>query len=258
MLGPNGAGKTTLLRVLATLLLPHAGRCACSASSFRARRTRCAPRIGLLGSRAAALPRPDRAREPALLRAPLRRRRSRRRGSPQLLEATGMTRARRRAAAQPLARHGPAARGLPRGAARARSCCCSTSPAPHLDPEAAALVEPLIGRASGHDAGARHATTSSAALAEADRVLGLRDGRVRRWSRRAGRADAARPCAPSTAARDDERPSGRSRARTCWSSCARRSRCRRWRCSRSPPSWSSTSGSTATRSRASWRPACCG
>ena len=25
MFGPNGAGKTTLLRVLATLLLPHAG-----------------------------------------------------------------------------------------------------------------------------------------------------------------------------------------------------------------------------------------
>jgi heme exporter protein A len=50
-------------------------------------------------------------------------------------------------------------------------------PHAHLDPEAAALVEPLIGRAAGvtrvlvsHD--------PQRALAEADRVLGLRDGRV--------------------------------------------------------------------------------
>ena len=40
VLGPNGAGKTTLLRVLATLLRPHAGRCAYWGTSCRTRRGR--------------------------------------------------------------------------------------------------------------------------------------------------------------------------------------------------------------------------
>jgi ABC-type transporter Mla maintaining outer membrane lipid asymmetry ATPase subunit MlaF len=50
-------------------------------------------------------------------------------------------------------------------------------PYAHLDPEASALVEPLIGRAAdatrvlvSHDV--------ERVLAESDRVLGLRDGRV--------------------------------------------------------------------------------
>ena len=50
VLGPNGAGKTTLLRVLATLLAAargHGARARPRAS--RARRTACAPRVGLLG-----------------------------------------------------------------------------------------------------------------------------------------------------------------------------------------------------------------
>ena len=42
VLGPNGAGKTTLLRLLATLLRPHAGELACSATRFPRRAGRCA------------------------------------------------------------------------------------------------------------------------------------------------------------------------------------------------------------------------
>ena len=95
-------------------------------------------------------------------------------------------------------------------------------PHAHLDPEAAALVEPLIGRASGatrvlvsHDV--------ERALAEADRVLGLRDGRVV-VDAPAGEVDAG--CrARRLRRRRDESGAARSRARTCWSSCGPRSPC---------------------------------
>ena len=72
--GANGAGKTTLLRVLAGLLRPHAGRASVLGAELPREAYRVRGRIGLLGARAAALPRPDGAREPALPRAPARRR----------------------------------------------------------------------------------------------------------------------------------------------------------------------------------------
>ena len=90
-------------------------------------------------------------------------------------------------------------------------------PRANLDPGAAELLEPLIGRASGrtrvlvsHDV--------EGALAEADLALGLQAAAgVRR--RGAGAGAGALPVIG--AARGDPR------ARTCRSSCARRSRCRR-------------------------------
>jgi heme exporter protein A len=94
----------------------------------------------------------------------------------QLLGATDMA----RRADEPIA-------NLSRGMAQRISVCRAVlhepdlllldEPSAHLDPEAAALVEPLIGRSSGrtrvlvsHDI--------EATLRESDRVLGLRDGRA--------------------------------------------------------------------------------
>ena len=101
-------------------------------------------------------------------------------------------------------------------------------PRAHLDPEAAAMVEPLIGARTGvtrvlvtHDI--EHG------LAEADRVLALRDG-CGADRRPAAQLDAA-DLRARLRRRRHESGRGDRRARTCWSSCARRSRCRRWRCS---------------------------
>ena len=117
-------------------------------------------------------------------------------------------------------------------------------PRANLDPAAAELLEPLIGRASGrtrvlvsHDV--------EGALAEADVALGLRGpapagaGRTRSCT-----GDRGRPHDPP------QGPADRA--------AAPRSRCRRWRCSRSPSTCCSTSGSTATRSTARWPPGCSG
>ena len=73
MFGPNGAGKTTTLRVLATLLTSSG-----SAPGGRPRRARGpdagAPRRRVHLAQPDALPRPDRAGEPALLRRHVRAR----------------------------------------------------------------------------------------------------------------------------------------------------------------------------------------
>src|SRR5262245_1436456 len=49
VLGRNGAGKTTLLRVLATLLLPHAGSVQVLGSELPRRAHEVRSRIGMLG-----------------------------------------------------------------------------------------------------------------------------------------------------------------------------------------------------------------
>jgi heme exporter protein A len=175
VLGPNGAGKTTLLRVLSTLLLPHEGSVQVLGCRLPHEAHLLRARIGMLGhdpllyrdltgrenltfyARLYDIPEPE-ARIAALL------------------EATGMT----RRADEPV-------RNLSRGMAQRLAVCRATlhgpelllldEPHAHLDPQAAALVEPLVGRGPGrtrvlvsHDV--------ERAVAEADRVLALRDGRI--------------------------------------------------------------------------------
>ena len=87
-----------------------------------------------------------------------------------------------------LARHGRSASPSAAPCCTTPSCCCSTSRAPTSTRGAAELVEPLIGRERRTRVLIQ--PRRRAALAEADVVLGLRDGR----------ADAAR--APASDADD--------------------------------------------------------
>ena len=173
VLGRNGAGKSTLLRILATLLRPHGGDISVLGEPLPRRAWAVRGRVGLL------------AHEPLLYRdlsgrenldyharlhgvAPSR--------VEQVLEAVGM----RERADEPV-------RLLSRGMVQRLAVCRTVLHAPgvllldeplaNLDPAATGLVEPLIGRS----AGATRVLTShdpQAALAEADLVLGLSDGRA--------------------------------------------------------------------------------
>ena len=172
VLGPNGAGKSTLLRILATLLRPHAGRARVLAHELPREGWAVRGRIGLL------------AHEPLLYRDLSGRENLRYQarlfGAPEarvgeLLERVGMA----RRADEPV-------RTLSRGMVQRLAICRTVlhrpelllldEPLANLDPAAAELVEPLIGRR----AGATRLLTShdpAGALEEADEVLGLRDGR---------------------------------------------------------------------------------
>jgi heme exporter protein A len=174
VLGPNGAGKTTLLRVLATLLRPTGGEvsvlgCALPRDAWRVR-----GRIGYLGH------------EPLLYRdltgVENLRFQARLHGLPSdgeeriatLLERVRMTR-----------RADELVRSLSAGMVQRLAICRALlhepdlllldEPRSHLDPEAAALVEPLVGAAPGRT---RVVVTHDvdAGLAEADLVLALRAG----------------------------------------------------------------------------------
>jgi heme exporter protein A len=170
--GPNGAGKTTLLRVLATLLRPHAGTVRVLGASIPAEAWAIRGRVGLLGH------------EPLLYRelSPVQNLayHARLHGVEdarveEVLEAVDIS-----------SRGGDALRNLSRGmvqrVAVARAVLHEPDlllldePYSNLDPAAVELVAPLIGAASGrtrvicsHDPGR--------GLAEADLVLGLREGR---------------------------------------------------------------------------------
>ncbi len=173
VLGRNGAGKSTLLRVLATLLRPHAGEVRVLGEALPRRAFAVRGRLGLLGH------------EPLLYRdlsgrenlgyharlhgvAPAR--------VDEVLEAVGM----RDRAEDPV-------RLLSRGMVQRLAVCrvvlhrpsllLLDEPLANLDPAATELVAPLIGRGCG----ATRILTShdpQAALAEADLVLGLEDGRA--------------------------------------------------------------------------------
>ncbi len=172
VLGHNGAGKSTLLRILATLLRPHEGEVVVLGEPLPRRAFAVRGRLGLL------------AHEPLLYRDLSGRENlqyhARLHGTTperveEVLAAVGME----RRAEEPV-------RQLSRGMVQRLAVCRAVlhnpelllldEPRANLDPGASELVEPLIGRA----AGVTRVLTShdpQAALAEADIVLALRNGR---------------------------------------------------------------------------------
>jgi heme exporter protein A len=172
VLGRNGAGKTTLLRILASLLRPHEGEIRLFGEALPARAYLVRGRLGLLGHEA-LLYRDLSGRENLQYHARLHRVEPER--VDEVLEAVQME----RRASDPVRL---LSRGMVQRLAVARAVLhrprllLLDEPRANLDPAASALVEPLIGRASG----CTRVLTSHdprAALAEADAVLALKDGR---------------------------------------------------------------------------------
>ncbi len=171
--GPNGAGKSTLLRVLATLLRPHDGEALVLGEPLPQREFAVRGRVGLL-AHDALLYRDLSARETLRFHARLHRVPEAR--AEELLERMQL----RSRADDPV-------RTLSRGLLQRVAVCRAVlhdpplllldEPRANLDPAAAELIEPLIGRASGRT---RVITSHDPAggLAEADLALGLKDGRV--------------------------------------------------------------------------------
>jgi heme exporter protein A len=173
ILGRNGAGKSTLLRILATLLRAHGGEVSVLGEALPRRAFAVRGRLGFL------------AHEPLLYRdlsgSENLGYHARLHGVPvdrveEVLDAVGM----RERAGEPV-------RLLSRGMVQRLAVCrvvlhrpsllLLDEPLANLDPAAASLVTPLIGRGSG----ATRVLTShdpQAALAEADLVLGLEGGRA--------------------------------------------------------------------------------
>jgi heme exporter protein A len=171
--GPNGAGKTTLLRMLATLLVPHEGTVTVLGHPLPRDAHLVRPRVGLL-AHDPLLYHDLSARENLRFYARLYDVAEPDARIAHLLETTGMT-----------ARADEPVRNLSRGMAQRIGICRAVlhhpdlllldEPRAHLDPEAAAMAEPLIGaRASSTRVLVTHDIDHG--LAEADRVLGLRDG----------------------------------------------------------------------------------
>src|SRR5215208_357722 len=174
VLGPNGAGKTTLLRILATLLRPTAGAvsvlgCVLPRDAWRAR-----GRIGYLGHEPLLyrdLSGIENLRFQACLHSLPDGGEERIRT---LLDRVGMTR-----------RSAELVRSLSAGMVQRLAVCRALlhepelllldEPRSHLDPEAAGLVEPMLGAAPGRT---RLVVTHDvkAGLAAADTVLALRAG----------------------------------------------------------------------------------
>jgi heme exporter protein A len=167
--GANGAGKTTLLRILATLLRPHHGTARVLGSELPGEGWAVRGRIGFLGH-APLLYRDLTARENLRFHARLH-------GVPvarieTLLDAVGM----KRRGDDPVHTY---SRGMVQRVAVCRAVLHEPElllldePLAGLDPGAAAAVEPLISGGTrvviSHDV--EHG------LAEADVVLGLKDGR---------------------------------------------------------------------------------
>ncbi|MGH2978289.1 MAG: ABC transporter ATP-binding protein [Solirubrobacterales bacterium] len=171
--GPNGAGKTTLLRMLATLLVPHEGELLVFGHRLPREAYRVRPRVGLL-AHDPLLYHDLSGRENLRFYARLYGVEDPDARIAHLLEVTGMT-----------ARADEPVRYLSRGMAQRIGICRAVlhrpdlllldEPRAHLDPEAAAMAEPLIGARAG---ATRVLVTHEIdhGLAEADRVLGLREG----------------------------------------------------------------------------------
>lgn len=172
VLGGNGAGKTTLLRVLAGLLRPHGGSARVLGAALPGERWQLPARVGYLGHEP-LLYRELTGRENLRYHADLH-------GVPharldRLLAQLGID----DRADEPIR---DLSRGLVQRFAIARAVLHEPAlllldePRANLDPSAAELAEPLIGRSSGctrvlvsHDV--------EGALEESDAALGLRAGR---------------------------------------------------------------------------------
>ena len=172
--GPNGAGKSTLLRVLATLLRPSAGSATILGRDVRREGWAARGRIGFLGHE--ALVHGDlTARENLRYHARLHGLRDAGDRIEALLTAVQLQR-----------RGDDRVHGYSRGMVQRLAICRAVlhdpevllldEPRANLDPAAAELVEPLIGRASGRT---RVITSHDprGGLAEGDVALGLRAGR---------------------------------------------------------------------------------
>ena len=171
--GPNGAGKTTLLRVLATLLRPHGGTARVLGNDLPGQGWAVRGRIGFLGH-APLLYRDLTARENLRYHAKLHDAPAAR--VDELLDRVGLA----TRADEPVHTY---SRGMVQRAAVARAVLHDPElllldePTSNLDPHAAELVEPLIGRASGRT---RVLTSHDpvGGLQGADLALGLRAGRA--------------------------------------------------------------------------------
>jgi heme exporter protein A len=173
VLGRNGAGKSTLLRILAALLRPHGGAVEVFGEPLPRRAWAVRGRIGLL------------AHEPLLYRELSGRENleyharlhgvARERVS-EVLGAVGMER-RAEEPVRLLSRGMVQRLAIGRAVLHDPQLLLLDEPRANLDPAAAELVEPLIGRPSGRT---RVLTSHDpqAALADADAVLALKDGRV--------------------------------------------------------------------------------
>jgi heme exporter protein A len=170
--GPNGAGKTTLLRVLATLLRPHAGTVNVLGAGIPDEAWAVRGRVGLLGHEP-LLYRELSPEQNLTFHARLHGVAQERVG--EVLDAVAIS----RRASEPLR---TLSRGMIQRVAVARAILHDPElllldePYSNLDPAAVELVAPLIGAASArtrvicsHD--------PAGGLAEADVVLGLREGR---------------------------------------------------------------------------------
>jgi heme exporter protein A len=175
VLGPNGSGKTTLVRILATLLRPTEGGVEVLGAELPRNAWRARGRIGLLGHDP-LLYRDLTIAENLAFHARLHSVADAAARIDELLVAVRLDR-----------RANELVRNLSVGMAQRAAVCRAVlhrpalllldEPRSHLDPDAAAMVEPLIGRESGvarvlvsHDV--------EAALAESDRALVLSSGGV--------------------------------------------------------------------------------
>ena len=172
VLGRNGAGKSTLLRILATLLRPHGGEVSVLGESLPRRAFAIRSRLGFVGHEP-LLYRDLSGRENLRYHARLHGVRDGR--VEELLESVGMER-----------RADDPVRLLSRGMVQRLAVCRAVlhepelllldEPRANLDPGAGELVEPLIG-ANGSVTRVITSHDPGAAVAEADLVVGLREGR---------------------------------------------------------------------------------
>jgi heme exporter protein A len=178
VLGPNGAGKTTLIRILATLLRPTEGEVSVLGCELPRQAWKARGRIGFVGHDP-LLYRDLTIAENLRFQASLHSVEDAEARIVDLLAQVGLER-----------RGDDLVRNLSAGIAQRAAVCRAVlhrpelllldEPRSHLDPEARALVEPLIGPASGatrvivsHDV--------EATLAESDRALLLGAGGATRY-----------------------------------------------------------------------------